>query len=48
MKKMKFEDGSTLSMTTAQLIAKPEKCLKLIVVAVDLVAVGLIVFRLLL
>jgi hypothetical protein len=47
LKEMKFEDGSTLSMTTAQLIAKPEKCLKLIVVAVDLVAVGLIVFRLL-
>jgi len=48
LKEMKFEDGSTLSITTAQLIAKPEKCLKLIVVAIDLVAVGLIVFRLLL
>jgi len=47
LKEMKFEDGSTLSMTTAQLITKPEKCLKLIVVAVDLVAVGLILFRVL-
>jgi hypothetical protein len=45
---MIFEDGTTLNMTTTQLIAKPEKCLKLIVVAVDLVAVGLILFRLLL
>jgi len=48
LKEMRFEDGTSLSMTTAQLIAKPEKCLKLIVVAVDLVAVGLIIFRLLL
>jgi hypothetical protein len=45
---MRFEDGTTLSVTTAQLIARPEKCLKLIVVAVDLVALGLIIFRLLL
>jgi hypothetical protein len=48
LREMTFEDGTTLSMTTTQLIAKPEKCLKLIVVAVDLVAVGLILFRLLL
>jgi len=47
LSEMRFEDGSTLSMTTAQLIAKPEKCLKLIVAAVDLVAVAFVVYRLL-
>lgn len=43
---MRFADGTELSLTTAELIAGPEKSLKLIVVAVDLVAVGLIVRKL--
>lgn len=46
LSEMKFEDSTTLSITTAQLIAKPEKSLKLIVIAVDLVAIGLAIFRL--
>lgn len=42
-----FGDGTKLNLTTAELIARPEKSLKLIVVAVDLLAVGLIVHKLL-
>jgi hypothetical protein len=34
-------------MTTVQLLVKPERALKLIVVTVDLAALGLIAYRLL-
>ena len=45
--KMQFADATELDLTTTGLIARPEKALKLIVVVVDLVAVGLILQRLL-
>jgi hypothetical protein len=38
---MRFADDTKLNLSTAELLAKPEKSLKLIVVAVDLVAIGL-------
>jgi hypothetical protein len=44
---MHFADNSILSMKTAELIARPEKALKLIVFVVDLTAVGLIVYKVL-
>ena len=44
---MWFADGSRQTITTVQLLAKPERALKLIVVSVDLVALGLIAYRLL-
>jgi hypothetical protein len=44
---MRFADSTKLNLTTAELISRPEKALKLIVVAVDLVAVGLIIHKLL-
>jgi hypothetical protein len=44
---MHFADNSKLSMNTAELIARPEKALKLIVFVVDLAAVGLMVYRML-
>jgi hypothetical protein len=43
---MQFSDNSRLRMNTAELIARPEKALKLIVVVVDLAALGLIVSKL--
>ncbi len=47
LKELTFEDNASLSMTTSQLITKPERALKLIVLAVDLAAVSLILYRLL-
>lgn len=44
---MRFADGSRQAITTVQLLAKPERALKLIVVTVDLAALGLIAYRLL-
>lgn len=44
---MRFADGTRQSMNTRQLLARPEKSLKLIVLAVDLMAIGLIVHKLL-
>jgi hypothetical protein len=44
---IRFTDSTTLSLSTSQLIARPEKSLKMIVVAVDLIAIGLLVHRLL-
>ena len=44
---MQFADGSRQTITTVQLLAKPERALKLIVVVVDLAALGLIAYRLL-
>lgn len=44
---MQVADNTKLKLTTAELIARPEKSLKLIVVAVDLLAIGLIVHKLL-
>ena len=43
---MRFTDDIRLNVSTAELIARPEKSLKLIVVAVDLVALGLTVLKL--
>lgn len=42
---LRFADGAKLNLTTTELIARPEKALKLIVVAVDLAAVGLIIHK---
>jgi len=42
-----FEDGTHQRMNTLELVAKPEKALKLIVLAVDIIAIGLITYRLL-
>ncbi len=46
LRELRFDDSSALIITTDQLIAKPEKALKLIVVAVDLIALSLIISRL--
>jgi len=43
---MRFQDGTQQAMNTLQLLARPERALKLIVIAVDLIAIGLIVYRL--
>jgi hypothetical protein len=43
---MHFADKSKLSMNTAELIARPERALKLIVLVVDLAAIGLMVYKL--
>ena len=43
---MRFTDGTRQSMNTHQLLARPEKSLELIVLAVDLLAIGLIVHKL--
>jgi len=43
---MRFADGSQEAIGTVQLLARPEKALKLIVAAVDLIAIGLVVYRL--
>ncbi len=42
---IRFADGNKLGISTNELIARPEKSLKLIVLAVDLIAVGLIMAR---
>lgn len=44
---VRFEDGSVLPISTVALIRHPEKALKLIVVAVDLLGVGLLLVRVL-
>ena len=44
---LQFADGTHQSMSTVELVARPEKALKLIVVAVDAIAIGLIIYRLL-
>jgi hypothetical protein len=44
---LQFADDTHQSMNTIELVARPEKALKLIVVAVDMTAIGLIVYRLL-
>lgn len=44
---MRFADNTKLNVSTTELIARPEKSLKLIVVAVDLLAIGLIIRKLL-
>jgi hypothetical protein len=43
---MRFLDGTQQTMNTVQLLSRPERSLKLIVIAVDLIAIGLIVYRL--
>jgi hypothetical protein len=43
---MRFADSTELNLNTRGLIARPEKSLKLIVVAVDLVAIGLTLHKL--
>lgn len=44
---MRFEDDTHVSLSTAALIKSPEKALKLIVIAVDLLGIGLLLGRLL-
>jgi hypothetical protein len=43
---MRFEEGTNVKIGTVELIAKPEKSLKLIVIAVDLFAISLFLHRL--
>ena len=43
---MRFSDSSEVKLNTTELIARPEKALKLIVAAVDLAAIGLILHQL--
>jgi hypothetical protein len=45
--KIRFADSTELDLSTTELIAKPEKSLKLIVIVVDLVAIVLILHKLL-
>jgi len=47
MIEMRFADNTGLKMTTAELVGRPERALKLIVVTVNLLAAGFIVYRLL-
>jgi hypothetical protein len=42
---MKFEDGTMIHIHTKELISKPEKSLKLIVLTVDLLAISLILYK---
>jgi hypothetical protein len=44
---MRFEDDTSMSLSTAALIKNPEKALKLIVMVVDLLGIGLLLGRLL-
>jgi len=44
---LQFADGTQQNMSTPDLTARPEKALKLIVVVVDMVAIGLVAYRLL-
>jgi hypothetical protein len=44
---MQFSDNTRLNLSTDELIARPEKALKLIVFAVDFIAIGLTAYRLL-
>lgn len=44
---LQFSDGTSQRMNTLQLVARPEKALKLIVVVVDMLAICLIAYRLL-
>ena len=45
LRELDYSDGTHQSMSTLQLVARPEKALKLIVVVVDLTAIGLIACR---
>jgi hypothetical protein len=47
MSELHFADGTHQEMNTFELVAKPEKALKLIVVVVDMIAISLIAYRLL-
>ncbi|MGA2783715.1 MAG: hypothetical protein ABSF09_03345 [Candidatus Bathyarchaeia archaeon] len=42
---MKFEDGTIVNLSTHLLIRNPERALKLIVIAVDLLGIGLMLGR---
>ena len=46
LSELQFEDGTRAELSTYNLIQRPEKALKLIVVAVDLMGVGLVLWRL--
>ena len=43
---LQFADGTRQEMNTLELVARPEKALKLIVIVVDVIAISLIVYRL--
>jgi len=43
---IRFEDGTIQQLSTGELIRNPEKALKMIVVAVDLLGIGLLIGRL--
>ena len=47
MSEMQFADGTRKTISTLELVARPEKALKLIVVVVDMTAISLIAYRLL-
>jgi hypothetical protein len=44
---LQFADGTHENMGTLELIARPEKALKLIVLVVDIIAIGFVAYRLL-
>ena len=48
LSELQFADGTRQRMNTLELVAGPEKALKLIVVVVDMIAISLIAYRLLL
>jgi hypothetical protein len=47
LNELQFVDGTHERMNTLELVARPEKALKLIVVFVDMIAISLVAFRLL-
>jgi len=46
LNELKFGDGTSQRMSTRELVARPEKALKLIVIVVDVIAISLIAYRL--
>jgi len=47
LSEMHFADGTRQNVTTLELTARPEKALKLIVLVVDMIAIGFVAYRLL-
>ena len=47
LSELRFADGTRQTISTLELVARPEKALKLIVIVVDMTAISLIAYRLL-
>jgi hypothetical protein len=45
LNELEFADGTRQRMSTLELVARPEKALKLIVIVVDIVAISLLAYR---